>query len=61
MCLGANQHQQQNLGTSSPSYFAYLRQSGCDTVDDVNDAEEFAITQVGAVDDVGYYDVLLMM
>lgn len=44
---GASSEQRENLGVTTPDYYAYLNQSGTYTVEDVNDKKEFSDTMVG--------------
>eukprot|EP00051_Salpingoeca_urceolata_P021427 m.336285 g.336285 ORF g.336285 m.336285 type:complete len:1061 (+) comp19795_c1_seq2:302-3484(+) len=44
LCAGASAEQREGLGVQDPSYFWYLRQSGCDKVDGIDDKQEFADT-----------------
>ncbi|XP_075885012.1 myosin IEb [Nelusetta ayraudi] len=41
---GASSEQRENLGVTTPDYYAYLNQSGTYTVEDVNDKKEFSDT-----------------
>ena len=42
LCAGATAAQRESLGISEPTYFYYLNQSGCTSVDGTDDAKEFA-------------------
>lgn len=44
VCAGATADQQTHLGISSPSYYHYLNQSGCDRVEGTDDKADFAET-----------------
>ena len=44
LCSGATEQQKQNLGISTPDYYGYLNQSGCDTVEGIDDVQEFQDT-----------------
>ncbi|EDQ91894.1 uncharacterized protein MONBRDRAFT_31331 [Monosiga brevicollis MX1] len=44
LCSGATAEQREHLGISEPSYYSYLNQSGCDTVDGIDDTKEFTDT-----------------
>ena len=52
LCFGASTQEKENYGVSEPDYFAYLNRSGCYTVDDTNDVEEYKLTRK-AMDTVG--------
>eukprot|EP00043_Microstomoeca_roanoka_P013204 m.129196 g.129196 ORF g.129196 m.129196 type:complete len:1070 (+) comp15693_c0_seq1:90-3299(+) len=41
LCAGASDHHRQNLGISSPDYYNYLNQSGCDSVPGIDDIADF--------------------
>eukprot|EP00730_Choanoeca_flexa_P019151 TRINITY_DN9345_c0_g3_i1.p1 TRINITY_DN9345_c0_g3~~TRINITY_DN9345_c0_g3_i1.p1 ORF type:complete len:1057 (+),score=322.91 TRINITY_DN9345_c0_g3_i1:85-3255(+) len=44
LCAGATQQQRETMGISEPSYYSYLNQSGCFTVDGIDDHKEFQDT-----------------
>eukprot|EP01135_Chromosphaera_perkinsii_P001858 Nk52_evm7s212 gene=Nk52_evmTU7s212 len=42
LCAGASSQEKESLGVSEPDYFSYLNRTGCYTVDDADDREEYA-------------------
>jgi myosin-1 len=49
LIAGASNDTRAELGLNDPNQFNYLSKSGCLTVDNVDDAEEFRITQVSSI------------
>ena len=45
LCVGANDRQRNTYGLADPTHFNYLNQSGCISIDGVDDYDEFGLVR----------------